>query len=106
MRPANRVRLAGNGESVATKAGAGLSSTQHCAQMAKHAQAGKGPMTLSDEELLLVAIREAQMILAAHANPGPRDVEKTISALLSVLERDDVVAAVDRPEAGTGIRIG
>jgi hypothetical protein len=53
---------------------------------------------LSDEELALYAIREAQLILADYILPGPRDCEKTINALLSVLDRDDVVEAVDRLE--------
>jgi hypothetical protein len=62
-------------------------------------------MNLSDEELTLMALREAQLILAEHVLPGPRDSEKTINALLSVLDRDDVVAAVDRLEAGNGTRV-
>jgi hypothetical protein len=51
---------------------------------------------LSDEELALYAIREAQLILTDHIHPGPRDPEKMINALLSVLDRDDVVEAVAR----------
>jgi hypothetical protein len=62
-------------------------------------------MTLSDEELTLYAIREAQLILADYIHPGPRDADKTIDALLSVLDRDDVVEAVDRLETGTGMRL-
>jgi hypothetical protein len=62
-------------------------------------------MKLSDQELTLCAIREAQLILADYVHPGPRDCEKTINALLSVLDRDDVVEAVDRLEAGTGMRV-
>lgn len=62
-------------------------------------------MTLSDEELTLYAIREAQLILADYIHPGPRDAEKTINELLSVLDRGDVVEAVDRLEAGTGMRV-
>jgi len=62
-------------------------------------------MTLSDEELTLMAIREAQLILADYIHPGPRDAEKTLNELLSVLDRNDVVEAVDRLEAGTGMRV-
>lgn len=62
-------------------------------------------MTLSDEELTLFAIREAQLILADYIHPGPRNAETTVNALLSVLDRDDVVEAVDRLEAGTGMRV-
>ena len=62
-------------------------------------------MTLSDEELALYAIREAQLILADYIQPGPRDAEMTLNDLLSVLDRDDVVEAVDRLDAGTGMRV-
>jgi hypothetical protein len=62
-------------------------------------------MTLSDEELTLHAIREAQLILADYIHPGPRDAEKTLNDLLSVLDRNDVVEAVDRLEASTGMRM-
>jgi hypothetical protein len=62
-------------------------------------------MTLSDEKLVVFAIREAQLILADYIQPGPRDCEKTINDLLSVLDRSDVVEAVDRPEAGVGLRL-
>ena len=46
-------------------------------------------MTLSDEELTLYAIREEQLILADYIQLRPRDSEKTIDALLSVIDRDD-----------------
>lgn len=62
-------------------------------------------MTLSDEELTLMAIREAQLISADYIHSGPRDAEKTIDALLSVLDRGDVVEAVERLETWTGMRI-
>lgn len=62
-------------------------------------------MNLSDEELTLYAIREAQLILADHIQPGPRDAEKTINQLLDVLDRDDVVEALDRLEALSGERV-
>lgn len=61
-------------------------------------------MTLSDEELALHAIREAQLILADYIQPGSRDAAQTINELLSVLDRNDVVEAVDGLEAGTGMR--
>jgi hypothetical protein len=60
-------------------------------------------MTLSDQELTLFALREAQLILADHVQSGPRDKEKTIQQLLNVLDRKDVVEAVDRLEAGHGM---
>ena len=61
-------------------------------------------MTLCDEELTLYAIREAQLILADYIHPGARNAEKTINDLLSVLDRNNVLEAVDRLDAGTGTR--
>jgi hypothetical protein len=62
-------------------------------------------MTLSDEELTVYAIREAQLILADYIEPGTRNAEKTIQDLLDVLDRNDVVEAVDRLENATGLRL-
>lgn len=62
-------------------------------------------MTLSDEELTLYAIREAQLILADQIHPGPRDAETTLNDPLSVLDRNGVVEAMDRLEAGAGMRV-
>ena len=62
-------------------------------------------MNLSDEELTLYAIREAQLILADYVQPGSTDADKTVQQLLEVLDRDDVVEAVDRLEAETGMRV-
>jgi hypothetical protein len=62
-------------------------------------------MTLSDEELTVYAIREAQLILADYIEPGTRNAEKTIQDLLDVLDRNDVVEAVDRLEDATGLRL-
>jgi hypothetical protein len=58
-------------------------------------------MMLSDEELAIFALREAQLILADHIMPGHHDSEKTIQQLLAVLDRDDVVQAVDRSRAAS-----
>lgn len=62
-------------------------------------------MTLSDEELTLYAIREAQLILAGHVEHGSHNVEATIEQLIEVLHRSDVVEAVERLEAKIGLRL-
>ena len=59
---------------------------------------------MNDQERVVYAIREAQLILAQHIEPGPQDAEKTINDLLSVLDRNDVVEAVDRLEVELGLR--
>ena len=62
-------------------------------------------MNLTDEELTLYAIREAQLILADYIQPGSRDAEKTMQQLIDVLDRNDVVEAVDRLEDVSGLRV-
>ncbi len=62
-------------------------------------------MTMIDEDLTLYCIREAQLILANYLQPSSRDAAKTIEELLTVLDQDDVVEAVDRRETQTGPRM-
>jgi hypothetical protein len=62
-------------------------------------------MTLSDQELTLFALREAQHIPADYVQPGARDSENTLQQLLEVLDRSDVVEAMDRLESETGLRL-
>jgi hypothetical protein len=46
------------------------------------------------------AIEEAQRILAGYIEPGRRDALATVKALLHVLDRREVVAALNRLKAG------
>ena len=60
---------------------------------------------MSDRNLVLDAIEEAQRILAEHIEPERRNPEATINMLLFLLDRRDVVAAVRRLRAGYGLRV-
>ena len=51
---------------------------------------------MTDEELMIYAMREAQLVLAQHIERSPRDAEETIALLLEILDRQDVVKATDR----------
>ena len=62
-------------------------------------------MTLSDEELTLYAIREAQLILADAGVGSTRDPQDTLEQLRYLLNRGDVVEAVYRLEANVGLRL-
>jgi hypothetical protein len=62
-------------------------------------------MNLSDQEITLYALREAQLILADSDQTSPRDPEKTVRELRALLNRTDVVEAVDRLEASVGLRL-
>jgi hypothetical protein len=59
---------------------------------------------LQDQVTTVKAVRQAQLILSDYIEPGPRSAEKTIERLLDVLDRNDVVEAVDRLEEASGTR--
>ena len=67
-------------------------------------QAGARPMT--DREVVIQAIEEAQRILAEYIGPRRRGAVATVKALLDVLDvldRREVVAALNRLKAGYGL---
>jgi hypothetical protein len=43
---------------------------------------------------LMEAVRQAQAVLAGYRKPGPRNAEKTLSALLDILDDQEVVKAM------------
>jgi hypothetical protein len=59
---------------------------------------------MTDEELIVYAMREAQLVLAQHIERSPGDAEETITLLLEVLDRQDVVAATNRLCQGYGLK--
>ena len=59
---------------------------------------------ISDDELILYAIRDAQLALARHIEAGPGVAEETINLLLETLDRADVVAATHRLFLQYGLR--
>jgi hypothetical protein len=59
---------------------------------------------MTDEELIVYAMREAQLVLAQHIERSPQDGEETIVLLLEILDRQDVVAATDRLCRGYGLK--
>jgi len=63
-----------------------------------------GFVGMTDEELILRAMRNAQLLLAEHIERGPSDAEQTITELLEILDRRDVVAATDRLCREYGLR--
>jgi hypothetical protein len=69
-------------------------------------QAGARPMT--DREVVLQAIEETQRILAEYIEPGRRGAVATVKVLrdvLNVLDRREVVAALNRLKQGYGLRV-
>ncbi len=63
-----------------------------------------GFVCTSDEELIVRAIRDAQSLLAEHIERLPSDAEETISQLLDILDRQNVVSATVRLCREYGLR--
>jgi hypothetical protein len=63
-----------------------------------------GFVGVTDEELIVHAMRDAQTLLAEHIERGPTDAEEAISQLLEILDRQDVVAATNRLCREYGLR--
>jgi len=61
---------------------------------------------VSDQDLILDAVEDAQRILAEYLEPSSRrNPDATISMLVTLLRRRDVVAAVARLRAGRALRV-
>jgi hypothetical protein len=63
-----------------------------------------GFVAMTDEELIVHAMRDAQLLLAEHIERGPTDAEEAITQLLEILDRQDVVAATNRLCREYGLR--
>ena len=53
-------------------------------------------MNNPDQDTLLRAIEDARRVLGEYIEPGPRDATRTVERLLAILDRNDVVHALDR----------
>ena len=62
-------------------------------------------MNNPDQETVLRAIEDARRILGEYIEPGPRDATQTVERLLAVLDRNDVVHALDRIKRRKVIRL-
>jgi len=51
---------------------------------------------MTDQQLVLQAVNEAQRILEDYLEPRPQNNERILAELVEVLERPDLVVAVSR----------
>jgi hypothetical protein len=51
---------------------------------------------MTDQQLALQAVSEAQRILEEYLQPRPQDNERILGKLVEVLERPDLIVAVSR----------
>ena len=62
-------------------------------------------MNNPDQETLIRAIEDARRVLGEYIEPGRRDATRTVERLLAVLDRKDVVHALDRVKRRRAIRL-
>lgn len=62
-------------------------------------------MNNPDHDTLIRAVEDARRILGEYIEPGPRDATRTVERLLAVLDRNDVVHALDRIKRRRVIRL-
>jgi hypothetical protein len=63
-----------------------------------------GFVGMADEELVVQAMRDVQLLLAEHIERAPSDAEETIIQLLEIADRQDLAAATDRLCREYGLR--
>jgi hypothetical protein len=62
-------------------------------------------MNSPDQDIVLRAIEDARRILGDYIAPGPSDATRTVHRLIAVLDRDEVVHAIDRMKRRRTIRL-
>ena len=62
-------------------------------------------MNTPDEDTLLRAMEDARRILGEYTAPGSRDPTQLVQRLLAVLDREEVVRAVDRMKRRRTVRL-
>jgi hypothetical protein len=60
---------------------------------------------MTDQQLALQAINEAQLILEEYLRPQPQDNERILEKLVEVLERPDLVVAVSRLQQQSSLSV-
>jgi hypothetical protein len=58
-----------------------------------------------DQDTVIRAIEDARRVLGEYVAPGPRDATRTVERLLVILDRNDVVHALDRIKRRRTIRL-
>jgi hypothetical protein len=63
-------------------------------------------MNNTDQETVLRAMEDARRVLGEYIAPGgPRDATRTVHRLIAVLDRDEVVHALDRMKRRRTLRL-
>jgi hypothetical protein len=51
---------------------------------------------MTDQQLIVSALRKAGGIIGEYLEPGPRDADATIAKLIAVLDTEDLARALER----------
>jgi hypothetical protein len=62
-------------------------------------------MNNPDQDTLIRAVEDARRILGEYFEPGSRDPTRTVHRLFAVLDRDEVLHALDRLKRRRAIRL-
>lgn len=60
---------------------------------------------MTDQQLTLQAINEAQLILEEYLRPWPQNNERILDKLVEVLDRPELVVAVGRLQQQSGLSL-
>jgi hypothetical protein len=60
---------------------------------------------MTDQQLILDALHKAALVASEYIEPGPRNAQTTLDALLLILQDQALADAVDRLEAGFGLKV-
>jgi hypothetical protein len=60
---------------------------------------------MTDQEIILAALRQVGLIVAEHLESGSSDPKEAITRLVAVLDTQELADAVTRFERGLGLRL-
>ena len=58
-----------------------------------------------DQDTLIRAVEDARRVLGEYIEPGARDATRTVERLLAILDRNDVLLALDRMQRRRVLRL-
>jgi hypothetical protein len=62
-------------------------------------------LAMTDQELILSAMRQVGLIIAEHLELGMTDADEVITRLVAVLDTNELAEAIHRLERGFGLRV-
>jgi hypothetical protein len=60
---------------------------------------------MTDQELILAALRQVGSIIAAHLEAATSDADEVIAQLVAVLDTQELAEAINRLGRGYGLRV-